>query len=73
MEILDLGLSDASFGFVDKETNVELEISKLIAEQEKNKKGSEIPNYDEVGDEIARLIHNFEEEKKKDGSKLSHH
>ena len=64
MEILDLGLSDSSFGFVDKETNVELEISKLIAEQEKNKKGSEIPNYDEVDEEIARLIHSFEEEEK---------
>ena len=64
MEILDLGLSDSSFRFVDKETNVELEISKLISEQEKIKKGLEIPNYDEVDEEIARLIHNFEEEEK---------
>ena len=64
MEILDLGLSDSSFGFVDKETNVELEISKLISEQEKIKKGLEIPNYDDVDEEIARLIHNFEEEEK---------
>ena len=66
MEFLDLGLSNSSFRFVDKETNVELEISKLISEQERNKKGLEIPNsnYDEVDEEIARLIHNFEEEEK---------
>ena len=64
MKFLDLGLSDSSFRFLDKETNVELEISKLISEQEKNKKGLEIPNYDEVDEEIARLIHNFEEEEK---------
>ena len=64
MEILDSGLSDSSFRFVDKETNVELEISKLISEQEKIKKGLEIPNYDDVDEEIARLIHNFEEEEK---------
>ena len=55
---------DSSFRFLDKETNVELEISKLILEQENNKKGSEIPNYDEVDEEIARLIHNFDEEEK---------
>ena len=75
MEFLDLGLSNSSFRFVDKETNVELEISKLILEKEKNKKGLEIPNsnYDEVDEEIARLIHNFEEEENKDGSKVSHH
>ena len=65
MEFLDLGLSDSSFRFLDKETNVELEISKLISEQEKNKKGLKIPNYDEVDEEIARLIHNFEEEEEK--------
>ena len=66
MEFLDLGLSNSSFRFLDKETNVELEISKLTLEQEKNKKGLEIPNsnYDEVDEEIARLIHNFEEEEK---------
>ena len=67
MEFLDLGLSDSSFRFLDKETNVELEISKLISEQEKIKKGLEIPNYDddeEIDEEIARLIHNFEEEEK---------
>ena len=64
MEFLDLGLSDSSFRFLDKETDVELDISKLILEQEKNKKGLEIPNpfYDEVDKEIARL--NFEEEEK---------
>ena len=64
MEFLDLGLSDSSLRFLDKETNVELEISKLISEQERDKKGLEIPNYDEVDEEIARLIHNFEEEEK---------
>ena len=38
----------------------------MISEQEKNKKGLEIPNsnYDEVDEEIIRLIHNFEEEEK---------
>ena len=45
---------DSSFRFVDKETDIELEISKLILEQEKNK-SVEIPNYDEVDEEIARL------------------
>ena len=64
MEFLDLGLSDSSFRFLDKETNVELEISKLISKQEKNKKGLEIQNYDEVDEEIARLIQNFEKEEK---------
>ena len=66
MEFIDLGLSGSSFRFVDKEINVELDISKLISEQERNKKGLEIPNvnYDEVDEEIARLIHNFEEEEK---------
>ena len=61
MEFIDLGLENSSYGFVDKETNVELEISKLISEQERN---NEHPNYDEVDQEIARLIHNFEEEEK---------
>ena len=66
MELLDLGLSEANFRFLDKETNVELEISKLISEQERNKKGLEIrnSNYDEVDAEITRLIQNFEEEEK---------
>ena len=66
MEILDLDVPNSSFRFVDKETNVELEISKLISEQEKNKKGLENQNlnYDDVDEEIARLIHNFEEEEK---------
>ena len=66
MEFLDLGLSESNFRFLDKETNVELKISKLILEQEKNKQELEIPNsnYDEVDEEIARLIHNFEEEEK---------
>ena len=61
MEILDLDLSESNFRFLDKETNVELEISKLISEQERN---NENPNYDDVDEEIARLIHNFEEEEK---------
>ena len=69
MEFLVLGLSGLSFRFLDKETNVELEISKLISEQERNRKGLEIPNsnYDEVDEEIARLKHNFEEEEKQRG------
>ena len=66
MEILDLDVPNSNFRFLDKETNIELEISKLISEQEENKKGQEIPNpnYDDVDEEIARLIHNFEEEEK---------
>ena len=70
MEILDLDLSESNFRFLDKETNVELEISKLISEQERN---NENLNYDDVDEEIARLIYNFEEEENKDGSKVSHH
>ena len=61
MEIIDLDLSESNFRFLDKETNVELEISKLISEQERN---NENLNYDDVDEEIARLIHNFEEEEK---------
>ena len=57
-------LIDSSFRFLDKETNIELEISKLISEQENNKKGLEIPNYDEVDNEISRLIQSIEEEEK---------
>ena len=49
---------DSSFRFLDKETDIELEISKLISEQEK------IPNYDEVDEKIARIIQCFEEEDK---------
>ena len=44
-------LPDSSFRFLDKETNIELEISKLISEQEKNK-WVEIPSYDEIDEEI---------------------
>ena len=36
---IDSGLLDSSFRFLDKETNIELEISKLILEQEKKKRG----------------------------------
>ena len=61
MEFLDLDLSESSFRFLDKETNVELEISKLLSEQERNNQNL---NYDDVDEEIARLIHNFEEEEK---------
>ena len=61
MEILDLDLSESNFRFLDKETNVELEISKLLVEQERNNQNL---NYDDVDEEIARLIHNFEEEEK---------
>ena len=63
MEFLELGLANSSYGFVDKETNVGLQISKLISEQEQER-NNENPNYDEVDQEIARLIHNFEEEEK---------
>ena len=41
---IDSRLLDSSFRFLDKKTNIELEISKLISEQENNKKGSEILN-----------------------------
>ena len=61
MEFLDLDLSESNFRFLDKETNVELEISKLLSEQERNNQNL---NYDDVDEEIARLIHNFEEEEK---------
>ena len=61
MKFLDLDLSELNFRFLDKETNVELEISKLLSEQERNNQNL---NYDDVDEEIARLIHNFEEEEK---------
>ena len=54
-------MSESNFRFLDKETNVELEISKLLLEQERNNQNL---NYDDVDEEIARLIHNFEEEEK---------
>ena len=63
MEILDLDVSESNFRFLDKETNVELEISKLISEQEQERNNENL-NYDDVDEEIARLIHNFEEEEK---------
>ena len=56
-------LLDSTFRFVDKETDIELEISKLISEQEKNK-WTEIPNYDEIDQEISKLIQDFEEEER---------
>ena len=56
-------LLDSTFRFVDKETDIELEISKLILEQEKNK-WTEIPNHDEIDEEISKLIQRFEEEER---------
>ena len=55
-------LLNSTFRFVDKETDIELEISKLILEQEKNK-WTEIPNY-EIDQEISKLIQDFEEEER---------
>ena len=56
-------LLDSSFRFLDKETDIELEISKFILEQEKNK-WAEIPSYDEIDEEISKLIQSFEEEER---------
>ena len=56
-------LLDSSFRFLDSETDIELEISKLISEQEKNK-WTEIPNYDKIDEEISKLIQSFEEEER---------
>ena len=56
-------LLDSTFKFVDNETDIELEISKSILEQEKNK-WTEIPNYDEIDEEISKLIQSFEEEER---------
>ena len=54
---------DSMFRFLDKETDIELEISKLISEQKRNK-WTEIPNYDEIDQEISKLIQDFEEEER---------
>ena len=56
-------LLDSSFRFLDKETDIELEILKLISEQKKNK-WTEIPNYNEIDEEISKLIQSFEEEER---------
>ena len=56
-------LVDSMLRCVDSETGIELEISKLILEQEKNK-CTEIPNYDEIDEEISKLIQSFEEEER---------
>ena len=56
-------LLDSTFRFVDKETDIELKISKLISEQEKNK-WTEIPNYVEIDEEISKVIQCFEEEER---------
>ena len=52
-------LIDSMFRFLHKETDIELEISKLILEQERNK-WPEIPNYDEIDQEISKLIQDIE-------------
>ena len=56
-------LLNSTFRFLDKERDIELEISKLISEQERNK-WTEIPNYDKIDHEISKLIHDFEEEER---------
>ena len=61
MEFIDLDLSETEFRFLDKETNVELEISKLLSEQDSRNQNQ---NLNDVDEEIARLIHNFEEEER---------
>ena len=61
MEFIDLDLSETEFRFLDKETNVELEISKLLSEQDNRNQNQ---NLNDVDEEIARLIHNFEEEER---------
>ena len=55
---------DSSFKFLDKERDVELEISKLILEQDKAK-WPEIPSFDEIDQEISKLIQQFQEEERK--------
>ena len=55
---------DSSFKFLDKETDVELEISKLISEQHKAK-WPEIPSFDEIDQEISKLIQEFWEEERR--------
>ena len=57
-------LLDSAFRFVDSKTDIELEYSKLISEQEKNK-WTEIPTYDEVDEEVSKLIQSFEEEEER--------
>ena len=56
-------LLNSTFRFLDKERDIELEISKLISKQERNK-WPEIPNYDEIDQEISKLIQDFEEEER---------
>ena len=56
-------LLDSTFRCLDEETDIELESSKLISEQEKNK-WTEIPNYDEIDEEISKLIQSIEEEER---------
>ena len=56
-------LIDSTFRFLDEETDIELEISKLILEQERNK-SPENPNYDEIDQEISKLTQEFEEEER---------
>ena len=56
-------LLDSTFQFLVKEIDIELKNLKFISEQEKNKL-TEIPNYDEIDEEISKLIQSFEEEER---------
>ena len=55
---------DSTFKFLDKEKDIELEILKLISEQDRAK-WPEIPSYDEIDQEISKLIQEFQEEERK--------
>ena len=54
---------DSTIRFVDNKIDIELEISKLILEQDK-KKCTEIPSYEEIDEQISKLIQSFEEEER---------
>ena len=47
MEFIDLDLSETEFRFLDKETNVELEISKLLSEQNSRNQNQNLNDVDE--------------------------
>ena len=55
---------DSTFKCLDNETDIELEISKLILEQDRVK-WPEIPRFDEIDQEISKLIQEFQEEERK--------
>ena len=46
MEFIDLDLSETEFRFLDKETNVELEISKLLSEQDSRNQNQNLNDVD---------------------------